>query len=144
MIFLSFCYSVEKKQILYVHVFIDDVLQACLLAVDRGKAGEQYFIGDENLSFNDFFNRVTNITGHKYGVFHVPKAVIMLVSKISLLLAELFGMQPRIVPKWALRYSHQWRVSNQKAIDELGLKTTGFDEGVRQTLAWMKNKDLQK
>ncbi len=123
------------------YVFIDDVINGHLLAMQKGVSGERYILGGTNISFNDFFKLLAYVSGKKTRLFHLPCFLMLLISKIELLMAECFSKKPLITPAWVKRYLQNRPVSSQKAITQLDYTITPLDEGIRKTINWLKTKE---
>ncbi len=120
------------------YVFIDDVVNGHILALDNGISGEKYILGGTNTSFNGFFETISKVSGKNYRLFHLPFSVILAVSKLELFLAETTRKEPLITPPWAKRYLQNRPVSNKKAINDLKYTVTPLEEGIRKTIEWLK------
>jgi farnesol dehydrogenase len=118
------------------YVYIDDVVDGHLLAMEKGRAGEQYLLGGSNLSFNDFFSILKEETGHRFFLIRVPLFIGISIAAIMLLFAKLTGRMPLITPGLLKRYSHHWGVSHEKASKELGYDPVDFRVGLQKTLGW--------
>ncbi len=119
------------------YVYIDDVLEACYNAIDKGKSGERYIIGGENLDFNRYFDIAKQYTGAKQKMIHIPVGVMLVISGIMKFLA-VFGVKPAITPSWVKRYMYDWILDNSKAKTELGIELTPFEEGIKKTVSWLR------
>lgn len=119
------------------YVFIDDVVQGHILAMEKGRTGEKYILGGENISYNDFFRILTEVSGKKHWLLHLPLWLMLFVSRIQLMMANLFGMEPLIVPRWVRRFMKNWALSSEKAQKELGYNPLPLREGYRLTLDWL-------
>jgi len=121
------------------YVFIDDVLDGLILAMKKGKSGERYIIGGQNLSYNEFFETLGKVLGKNRFMIKIPLKIIMFISRIQLYLAELTGKPPVITPVWVKKYYHSWAISSNKAKNELGYQITPLPEGINKTLEWLKD-----
>ena len=121
------------------YVFIDDVIEGHLLAVEKGLAGERYILGGENLTFDQFFDRLAQITRKKCWLFHLPVWFMIMIARVMELQVHLTGIPPLITPPWIRKYLHHWKLSSVKAISQLGYKITPFNVGVAKTLDWLNN-----
>lgn len=120
--------------------FIDDVVQGHILAMQKGKSGEKYILGGENLSFNDFFRRL-KIASRKYFLtIRVPYVFMMLYAWQEEIFAWLFSVQPKITRAWIKKYNQSLSLSSEKARRELGYTITPFDSGLTKTLDWLESK----
>ena len=126
------------------YVFIDDVVNGHILALQNGTSGEKYILGGTNISFNGFFNLLSTVSGKKYKLFHLPFPIILATSKLELFLAETIGKKPLITPPWAKRYIQNRPVSSKKAINNLKYIVTPLDEGIRKTIEWLKTEQNGK
>lgn len=124
------------------YVFIDDVVKGHLQALQKGRAGERYILGGNNLSFNDFFKVLSDETGINLRLFHLPLWIMKWVSYIMLILANGFGVEPLITPQWVKRYNQNRVLSSEKAINKLGYSPTSINEGIKKTLNWLKTEKL--
>lgn len=121
------------------YVFIDDVVAGHMLAAEHGKPGEKYILGGQNLSFNIFFDILKNVTGIDRKLIHLPLWVMYLASGLMESQSRVTGLPPLITVSFVKKYLHDWKLSSNKAVDELGYKITPFAEGVGQTINWMLN-----
>lgn len=121
------------------YVFISDVARGIKLALEKGKPGEKYILGGDNVSFDDFFDLLGKISGRKHSMIHVPYPVILSVSSLLLAWAVLTRTRPPITPGLIKKYVQNWNVSSNKAIKELGYQPTSLEEGLQITINWLKN-----
>ena len=59
-------------------VGVDQVAEAMVGALERGKAGKRYLIGDENLTWQDWITRLLKISGGKKPVVILPDFLVKL------------------------------------------------------------------
>jgi farnesol dehydrogenase len=126
------------------YVFINDVVNGHILAMENGISGEKYILGGTNISFNGFFDTISKVSGKNFRLFHLPFPIILAVSKIELFLAETTGKKPLITPPWAKKYLQNRPVSSKKAITNLNYTVTSLDEGIRKTIKWLKTNQNEK
>lgn len=125
------------------YVFIDDVINGHILALEKGKNGEKYILGGKNVSFSEFFNLLSTVSCKKLRMFHIPIWLIILVSHFELLMAENFGKKPLITPPWAKRYMQNRVLSSKKAVTELGYKITPLVTAFEETIAWLNSNTVK-
>ncbi len=118
--------------------FVEDVAAGHVLALKYGVPGERYILGGANVSFNEFFRQLANVSGKKYRLFHLPFPLIAVFSKVELFLAEKFGITPLITPGWANRYRQHQLVSSGKAITQLGYTITLLPAAIKKTIDWLQ------
>lgn len=120
------------------YVFVGDVVEGHLLAMEKGAPGERYILGGENCSFNDFFALCAGLTGRRHTMFHLPLPVMMAFAHSQQFLADTFGRKPLITPPFVRKFLRNWPLSSRKAETQLGYRPVSLEEGVRRTLAWLK------
>lgn len=115
---------------------VHDVAQGHLLAAKKGRIGERYILGNENVTVGDFFRLVAETAGVKPPRLKLPYPV-------ALLLGFVFEAQARITKQTPVVSLSQVRIGNMgehfdnsKAVNELGLKLTPIKTTVRNTIDW--------
>jgi dihydroflavonol-4-reductase len=105
-------------------VDVRDVARGHLLALDRGRSGERYLLGGENMPLRDAFARIARAAGRPAPRIRVPYAAVRagaalgLVNRNEALLARL--------PEY---------FSSAKAQRELGYEPSPVDEALRRAVA---------
>ncbi len=122
------------------YVFVDDVVNGHLLAMDKGKSGERYITGGENITYDGFFQKLRKVTGKQQRLYHMPYWMMYLGGSAQYWFSQLTGLPPLITPKWIEKYLHDWAVSSKKAEMELGYTITSLDEGLKKTVDWLNEK----
>ena len=118
--------------------FNADVVAAHLAALEGGRLGEEYVLGGDNRSLNEFFQLLGELSGVQRRVRHLPFLAGKMVGALDLARAELFGRPPQLTPGVVEIFRHDWVYSSAKAAKELGYRVTPLDEGVRKTLQNLK------
>ena len=97
-----------------------DVARRPLLACERGRAGERYILGSENLTLAEILRKLAAITGRQAPTVRLPYAVAYCAGVCSHGVGGVTGKPPR-VPLEAVRMARKkmW-VSHAKAARELG------------------------
>ena len=123
------------------YVFVEDVINGHMLAMEHGRAGERYLLGGDDATYHELFDTIAAIGGKKYKLIKMPLGVMLVFGKLQLFLAENFGKQPMITPGWVRKYLYKWSVSSAKAQEELGYKVTPLKEGIQKTVDWLKTEE---
>ncbi len=117
------------------YVFIDDVVQGHILAMQRGTDKEIYLLGGENATYRELFRTIDALTGKRHRLWRVPLRLV-LMGAYGLKLFSFFGYTPPVTPPWVRRYFYEWIVDSAKARDGLGLVFTSLKKGLQKTLEW--------
>jgi nucleoside-diphosphate-sugar epimerase len=114
---------------------VDDVVNGLILAMEKGRKGHTYLIGGTNHDYNEFFQVLSDLSGIKRTMVHVPIGVQLLFARLQLMKAWLGG-SPSITPGWVSKGLYDWEVSCQKAKEELGYVPRPLEEGLYKTIQW--------
>ncbi len=79
-------------------IAVANVAEAIVNAIEHGQAGETYLIGDENLTWRDFFARLARIAGSDKHVTTIPTPVIRFLLGGYQLFQTLRGNEGGLVP----------------------------------------------
>lgn len=120
--------------------FVDDVVHGYILAMEKGRIGEKYVLGGDNVSYNEFFRIISEVSGKKYLIFRIPYRLAILFGKIEQLKAKIFKTYPLITPEWVETFALDWSFSNHKAETELGYDVTPFRKAIKQTIDWLNKR----
>jgi dihydroflavonol-4-reductase len=117
---------------------VEDVALGQIQAAEKGRIGERYLFGNENLYVKDFFKLIADIAGVEPPQRKIPY-------KVALLLGYLFQMGSRITKKPPIVSVSQVRLGKMgehfdcsKAINELGLKQTPIKKTIEKAINWFR------
>lgn len=122
------------------YAFVEDVVNGHILAMEKGKPGERYLLGGHNVSFNEFINIVSEVSGIKNKLAPIPLGFIGIIGLAEDMAALIFGREPQITYAWVKKYKANWTTSVEKAEKELGYTITPLKEAVQKTIKWLKEK----
>lgn len=121
-------------------VGIKDVAIGHLLAAERGKPGERYILGSENLTLRRILQDLAGISGRKAPTMELPYFVAWMAGAAGTALSRITGKPPR-VPLEAVRMAKTkvW-VSHEKAARELGYSPRPAREALADAVAWFEGR----
>jgi len=119
-------------------VDVRDVARGHLLACERGRVGERYILGGENLTLRQIFERLESISGLKAPKVQIPYAVAFAAGVVSTAWAHVSGDEPR-APLDAVKMARKkmW-VRHDKARRELGFEPGPAPEALRRAVEWFR------
>jgi dihydroflavonol-4-reductase len=115
-------------------VHVEDVATGIVAALDRGRPGERYILGGENLTIRQLAELVLYVLGRRAPIVTVPNAIARAVSRLAVALHVPLPYNPHVVP-YATRY---WFVDSTKARRELGVTFRSARETIQSTLDWLE------
>ncbi len=118
-------------------VDVEEVARMHVVAVERGRPGERYILGGENLSLKQILDRMSAITGLPSPSRKVPHAAAMLFAFFDeWITGRLLGREPRATVE-AVRMGKKIMFANSaKAERELGFKVMPVYGALRQAIRW--------
>ena len=117
------------------YIFVDDVVQGMLLAMEKGENGEGYILGGSNVTYEQLFGLLQDIAGRQIKLTRVPYPMLRIVAFFEKIRAKITGKRPFITAHAARKYTSDWRVSTQKVRRLLGFQPTPLEQAVRHTLS---------
>ncbi len=120
----------------YCHV--DDVVDGHISAMQKGGKGQRYIFGGENASFNELIGYIRKHSGVNKKLYNLPFPLMSLVSHVMKTWSTISGTAPMITPDWVKRYDYHWKLDSGKAVREIDYKIRSLDEGVQQTVEWIR------
>ncbi len=119
-------------------VYIDDVVDAHIIAAEKAKSGQKYILVSENLKIIDVYKMAHEITGDPIPSFQMPPFMIKLIAHIMEIKASVTGVSPKLAVDAVNAMEKGASASNIKATDELGIKFMPIREALEKTINWYK------
>ena len=117
-----------------------DVAEGHLLAAERGRPGEKYILGGENLTMRELLETLAEITGLPAPKVRLPYWPILALSYLNAGICRLTGGTPRMTPDTVWMSRHYMFFSPRKAVEELGLPQTPAREALARAVDWFRTK----
>lgn len=117
-------------------VHVRDVARGHIQAAERGRPGDKYILGHQNLPLLEIFRLLAGLTGVRAPRFRVPYPLAWLAAAGMEGIARVTRGTPQ-VPLTAVRMARKrmyW--SPAKAVRELGLPQTPVEEALRDAVEW--------
>ena len=117
-------------------VHVDDVAHGHLLALDKGRIGENYILGGTDVALETMLGDIAFLSGRRAPTIKLPRAPLFPLAWAAEALARITGKEPFLTAD-ALRMSrYRMFFSSQKAIQELGYAARPYNEGLKDALTW--------
>jgi len=117
-------------------VDVEDVARGHLLALERGRIGERYILGGENLMLKDLLGEIAGVTGRPPPRLCLPVAPLVPLAHAAEAMARLSGREPFLTVDGLAMSRNRMFFSSEKAKQELGYAPGSHKAGVRAALEW--------
>jgi nucleoside-diphosphate-sugar epimerase len=124
-------------------VYIDDLVEAILLALLAGEPGRAYTAwSGEAVTFGEYFDRIAALAGAK-PARRLPRALLVALGKAFEAAAGLRGEPPPFSSRAVTLVDRRGTVSARRIREELGWEPkVTLDEGLRRTERWLRDEGL--
>jgi len=113
-----------------------DTAEGHLLACERGRAGQRYILGSENLTLAEILQLLAKITGRKAPTLRLPYALAYCAGVCSTAWADLTGVPPRVPIEGVRMARKKMWVTHEKAGRELGFDPAPAETALRHAAEW--------
>ncbi|HEY7248128.1 MAG TPA: hopanoid-associated sugar epimerase [Xanthobacteraceae bacterium] len=120
-------------------VHVDDVAAGQLAAVHRGRIGERYILGGEDVPFSRMLADISQLAGRRAPAVRIPHAVALPIAYAAEALALLTGQEPFASIDAVRMAKHCMYFTSRKAERELGFKARPYMEGLADAIRWFRN-----
>src|SRR5208337_2522022 len=108
-------------------------------ALEKGKAGERYILGGENLTLKQILDRLAAITGLKSPTVKLPYVFAFATGVVDeMVTGRLMGREPRVTIDAVRMGRKMMFVSSAKAERELGWRMVPVDGALRRSVDWFR------
>jgi dihydroflavonol-4-reductase len=118
---------------------VEDCARGHILALQHGRNGEKYILGHENLTLQQIFAMLEEITGLPAPRVRLPYTPILLAAYANEALAKFTGKEP-LIPLAGVQMARKFMFfDSAKAVRELGLPQRPAAEALRKAVEWFRS-----
>jgi dihydroflavonol-4-reductase len=137
-------YGLHKRVLFYPpggknFVYINDVCQGIINALDNGKVGDCYLLAGDNLTYKEFFTLVNGIEKTAGIMIRIPVFVMKLAGAIGSFREKVMGKSSKLNYTAAYLLCLDNYYSGKKSERELLVNYTPVEDAVRKALCWFKD-----
>jgi dihydroflavonol-4-reductase len=123
-------------------VHVDDVAAGHLLALDRGRSGERYILGGEDMTLRDILAEISGIAGRKPPRIRLSTSVLLPVAHVAELVSRLTGLPNRVTVEGVQMARKRMFFSSEKAVRELGYRWRAPRQAFEDAVLWFRGQGL--
>ncbi|GFE59290.1 hopanoid-associated sugar epimerase [Geobacter sp. AOG1] len=123
---------------------VEDCARGHILAADKGRVGEKYILGNENLTLRQIFALLEELTGLPAPRLRLPHTPILLAAYLNEGLSRLTGKEP-LIPLAGVQMAKKFMYFDaHKAVRELGLPQRPAGEALARAVEWFRGNGYAK
>ena len=123
---------------IWSYAYVQDVARGHLSALRKFESGCEFVLGGDNVSLRGFFATLARLVGKRPPRLKIPIPVATVLAGLELALARGLGRQPKMTPATVRMMGQSWACDSERARRELSYDFRSLEEGLRETLAWMR------
>jgi dihydroflavonol-4-reductase len=138
---LDFCRGGRKEYVDADLNLIDvrDVAEGMVRAMECGRPGRRYLLGNENLSVLSVFTLLARLTGLPPPHRRVPYPVALAAAYVSEFVADVFTHRPPAATVTGVQLTRRrMHFDPRRSLDELGLRPRPIAGTLAETVAWFR------
>jgi dihydroflavonol-4-reductase len=117
-------------------VGVEECAAGHLLIADKGKVGERYLLGGENLTLKGMLDALAKITGLRAPGMKIPHGVALGVAYVETGFSRLLGKEPQIPVEGVKIARHMMFVDASRAVKELGFQPGSVTAALERAVRW--------
>lgn len=120
-------------------VDVDECARGHVAALERGRSGERYILGGENLTLKEILDRLAAITGLPSPHVRVPYLVALAAGVVDeVITGRVLRREPRATIEAVRMSRKKMFVTSAKAEKELGWKIVPVDAALARAVEWFR------
>lgn len=119
-------------------VHVDDVAAGHLLALEKGRIGERYILGGQDVMLGEMLADIAAIVGRKPPTVRIPRTPLFPLAWANEQLARMTGGTPFLTMDSLRMAKHRMFFTSAKAEAELGYRARPYREALVDAIAWFR------
>jgi dihydroflavonol-4-reductase len=114
----------------------EECAEGHLLVAEKGRVGERYLLGAENLTLKQMLDALAKITGLPAPSLKIPHGLALGVAYMNTIFSRLIGKEPQIPIEGVKIAQHIMFVDCRRAQRELGFKPGSVAGALERAVRW--------
>lgn len=125
-------------------VHVDDVAAGHVAALERGRIGERYILGGQDVLLGDMLAEIARQVGRKPPKLRLPRRLIFPIAYGAEAIARFTGREPFVTTTGLKLAKDRMFFTSAKAERELGYRARPYGEAVAEAIAWFRDNGYLK
>jgi dihydroflavonol-4-reductase len=117
---------------------VDDVARGHLLALDKGRIGERYILGGQDVTLRQMLADIAALAGRKAPTINLPRGPLYPLASIFEAVARITGKEPMLTRDALTMSKRHMFFTSAKAERELGYRARPYGEALVDAMAWFR------
>ena len=119
-------------------VHVDDVAAGHVAALERGRVGERYILGGDDVPLVDMLRDIATLVGRRPPRLRLPRGPLYPVAAAGELLARMTGREPLLTLDGLRMSTQRMYFTSAKAARELGFAARPYRDGLQDAVDWFR------
>ena len=120
-------------------VHVDDVASGHLAALHKGKVGERYILGGQDVLFSQMLVDIAGLVGRRAARIRLPWRALIPVAYIAETMANLTGREPFATMDGVRMAKYRMFFESRKAEQELNYSSRPYTEAINDAIRWFSD-----
>ncbi|HJU22633.1 MAG TPA: hopanoid-associated sugar epimerase [Casimicrobiaceae bacterium] len=120
-------------------VHVDDVGRGHVAALVRGRIGERYILGGENVPLRAMLAEIARLSGRRAPRVKLPRGPLYPLATVAEALARFTSREPLLTRDGLRMSEHRMFFTSAKAQRELGYRARPYGEALRDAVEWFRD-----
>ncbi len=117
---------------------VEDIAKGHVLAEEKGKLGERYILGNENMTLKEYTSMIAEVGAVDPPKFKMPYMLLLGLSYMFEGISKITGKEPQTTASTVRVGSKYMFFDCTKAVEELGMPQTPVEETIAKAVDWFK------
>jgi dihydroflavonol-4-reductase len=119
-------------------VHVDDVADGHVAALRRGRIGERYILGGQNMTLGEMLAEIAPLAGRRVPTIKLPRSLIFPIAYCAEAAARITGREPFLTVDGLRMAKHKMFFSSAKAERELAYRPRPARQALADAFHWFK------
>jgi dihydroflavonol-4-reductase len=119
-------------------VHVDDVADGHVAALERGRLGERYILGGEDVLLVDMLTEIAHLVDRRPPRLKLPRGPLYPFAAVAEVIARITGREPMLTLDGLRMSRYRMFFTSAKAERELGFRARPYQQALRDAVEWFR------